>query len=101
MGFLFAHPLDESGLGEHLIHFFLRAINLFKHQNHFASKERERRLSFLSQSSRGGSVLLGEEGVEDSVLALAHVLMLVVQKTYLEYPRNVKVSSRFWTRSTY
>lgn len=52
-GFLFARPAEESDPGEHLIHFYLRAINLFKHQNHFASQERERRLSFLLQSTRG------------------------------------------------
>lgn len=52
-GFLLARPLEGSGPGEHLIHFFLRAINLFKHQNHFASQEEERRLSFLLQSTRG------------------------------------------------
>lgn len=51
--FLFGCPLEESGPGDHLIHFFLRAINLFKHQNHFASQEREMRLSFLLQSTRG------------------------------------------------
>lgn len=33
-------PIEESGPEEHLIHFFWRAINLFKHQNHFASQER-------------------------------------------------------------
>lgn len=51
-GFLLARPLEGSGLGEHLIHSYLRAINLFKHQNHFASQEKERRLSFLLQSTK-------------------------------------------------
>lgn len=68
-GFLFARPLEGSGPGEHLIHFFLRAINLFKHQNHFASQEQERRLSFLLQSTRG-SVSQGEGAVTTLPLLL-------------------------------
>lgn len=68
-GFLFARPLEESGPGEHLIHFFLRAINLFKHQNHFASQEQERRLSFLLQSTTGG-VSVGEGAVTTPSLLL-------------------------------
>lgn len=54
--FLFGQLLEESGPREHLIHFFLRPINLFKHQNHFASQEREMRLSFLLQSTRSSVV---------------------------------------------
>ena len=68
-GFLFARPSEGSGPGEHLIHSFLRVINLFKHQNHFASQEQERRLSFPAQST-GGGASRGQEGSDDTVLAV-------------------------------